>query len=155
PTGRGGAGADRFADLAGVPVVAVGHHVDLGLVGEREEFQQVVVGDAPVHLGAPEAVVGLVPEPAGATGVAVLGIAVAGLVHGEQEQAVLDDRARAPDVRLGEAAPVAAGAAGVGRGGAVGVGRLEVVVLRAGLPCGRLEVELHDTLEPVSARAGI
>src|SRR5690606_19367687 len=48
PALAGGIGAE----LGRIPVVVVGGGVRLGLVGEREEFQQVVVAELPVDLAA-------------------------------------------------------------------------------------------------------
>src|SRR5690606_32798306 len=106
----GGAHAADVAALAAVPVVGVAGGVGLGLVGEGQQFQQVVLVDVPVQLGAPEPVVGVAVVPAGAGVEGVARIDLLLLVHGEQEQAVVDQRAGGPDVALDQAAAVAAGA---------------------------------------------
>src|SRR5690606_15753039 len=149
----GDAGAGGVRPLVGIPVVAVGGQVAVALVGERQQLQLVVVVDAPVHLGAPETVVGPALIP-GRTGVAgVLGIAVALLVHGEQEQAVADERTGRPHVGLGEAAAITAAAVDRGGSGAVGVLAGDDAIPAGGLPRFRLERQLHAAFELVAARA--
>src|SRR5690606_11216032 len=85
--------------------------------------------------------------PAAARGVGEAGVRLALLVHGEHEQAVAHDRARRPDVGLGEAAAVVAGAH---VDAAVGV----EVVVAAALPGRGLEGQLDAALELVATRAG-
>src|SRR5690606_29468359 len=104
----GEAFAVRLATGGAVPVVLELAGLRLGLVRERQELEQVAVVDLPVELAAPEVVVAVgVP---GLAGVDVARIGVALLVHREEEQVVLHDRARRPDVGLVERGVVAAAA---------------------------------------------
>ncbi len=139
--------AAPVADAVVIPVVAIRRVGDIALVGERQQRQAVVVVDVPVQLGAPEAVAGIVLEPGAAIGRGVVAAVVAVLVHGEQEQRVLDDRARTPDVGLEERVVVTAA---VGVRGAVAV----EVVTPAGTPRAGLGGHFHAALELVAARAG-
>src|SRR5690606_37941775 len=55
---RAGGGLTGFrAELRRIPVVVVGGGDRIGLVGERQQLDQVVVVELPVELGAPEVVV--------------------------------------------------------------------------------------------------
>src|SRR5690606_25261861 len=150
----GGAHAADVAALAAVPVVGVAGGVGLGLVGEGQQFQQVVLVDVPVQLGAPEPVVGVAVVPAGAGVEGVARIDLLLLVHGEQEQAVVDQRAGGPDVALDQAAAVAAGAVVHRHRVAGAVHVVEAVVLGGGAERLRLEGELHAAAHLVAAGAG-
>src|SRR5690606_3780443 len=57
--GARGALAGLLAQHGAIPVVQVARRFGLGLVGERQEFQLVVVVDLPIELAAPEIVVAL------------------------------------------------------------------------------------------------
>src|SRR5690606_17529153 len=141
------AAAGAVAARAAIPVVVVLGGLRLGLVGEGEQLQKVVVGDPPVELGAPEIVVAVgVP---GLGGIDVARVAVAHFVHGEEEQPVLHDRAGCPDVCLVERTVVTAPAIAL-VDSAVAV---ELVVAR-GRPGRRLERDLGAGVEFVAAGAG-
>src|SRR5690606_34227155 len=139
--------AGRLAARGAVPVVGVVDGGRIGLVGERQQLDQVVVVDLPVELAAPEVVVAVgVP---GLAGVDVARIAVALLVHREEEQAVLQDRARRPHVGLVERGVVAAAAVALVDGAVL----VELVLPGRG-PGIRLDGELGAGVELVAARAG-
>ena len=131
-------------------VVTVGIAAGVTLVREGQQFHQVVVTQAPVQLGTPEAVArfGLCPGTADAIGEARF--AVPEFVHGEQEQAVLDDRPRRPSIQLGKALHVAARA------------RINVAPDRVGIEVvlclctegSRFERELESGLEFVAPGSG-
>src|SRR5690606_11144773 len=144
--GTGGVGA-----LVGIPVVPEGGQVAVAFIGEGEQFQQVVIVDAPVHLGAPEPVLALALVPGGAGVAGVLGIRVAKLVHREQEQAVADQGTRSPDIGLVEAAAVAAAPVDRGGGGAVRVFAGDDPVLARSLPRVGFEGQLDATFELVAS----
>src|SRR5690606_34255542 len=94
------------ATRGAVPVIVVLGGIRIGLVGKRQQFHQVIVIDTPVELAAPEIVVAYgVP---GFDGVDVPRPAFTLFVHTEEEQPVLHDCARSPDVGLVERTPIAA-----------------------------------------------
>ncbi|MNV01655.1 hypothetical protein D3C71_918630 [compost metagenome] len=146
--GRSAALAAGVTERIAVPVVIVvtaGHRIRL--VGEREQLQQVVVVDAPVELGAPEIVVALGLPRFGV--IDVLRLAVAVLVHREEEQLVLHDRAGGPHIGLGQRGAIATGAIALVNG-AIAV----EMILPIRRPCRRLHGDLHAALELIAARTG-
>src|SRR5690606_36795954 len=83
--GTSGASSPRFTSRGGIPVVRVIEGVGVGLVGEAQQRQQVVVVDLPVELAAPEIIVAVgVP---GLGRIDIPGTALALFVHAEEEQA--------------------------------------------------------------------
>lgn len=77
----------------------------------------------------------------------VVAMVVAVFIHGKQEQLVLHQRARAPDIGLEERAVVTAG---VGMRGAVAV----EMVAAAGAPRAGFGGDFHAALQFVAARTG-
>src|SRR3546814_20337441 len=95
---------------------------------------------------SPETIVGFAATEAVAGIVGILRLDVAPLVHGEEEQPVLDQRTGTPDVQARRIGLVAAA-------GDVAIA-FEIAVARRGLPVLRAEYQLGPSVAPVRSRLG-